>query len=252
MNQWIFHLALLPSTPDQVKALADFCVLGIYFVFRLAEFLQTQKDIRHRKLLRNKDGLPQAFVTADIQIYGPRRVSLNLDHFKPVHPHLIDYMSVRWRYQKNQQNGEIKFMARNDRNPKFCTVSAALQILHRANTLKITQDTPLAVYSSPGEKHRLLSHKNMESLIRTAAKAVYKITSTEHLQRFSCHSIRVGASVMLHCAHFSDTDNQFEIFWISDSFKDYLRNVPQTAGQKRYDFLDFDPEEVEFIPSAPS
>ena len=66
MLQWIFNLALLPTTTNQVRALAYWCVLGIYFGFRLAEYLQTQQDLRHKKLLKNKDGLPQAFIAAHI------------------------------------------------------------------------------------------------------------------------------------------------------------------------------------------
>ena len=246
MLQWIFARALLPNTTDKARALADWCVLGIYFGFRLAEYLQTQQDLRQKKVLKNKDGRPQAFIEADILFYGPRKVRLKLDHNTTIDPKLVDYISVRWRYQKNQQNGETKFMARNDRNLAFCTIRAALRILHRAAKLHLTPDTPLAVYSLKEGKPRLLSHKDMESLIRAAAKAVYNITSTKYLQRFSCHSIRVGACVMLHCAHFSDTDIQFELRWRSASFKDYLRNVPRTAGTKRYALLDFDPDEVDF------
>ena len=37
MLQWILAHALLPNTTDKARALADWCVLGIYFGFRLAE-----------------------------------------------------------------------------------------------------------------------------------------------------------------------------------------------------------------------
>ena len=155
-------------------------------------------------------------------------------------------MSMTWRYQKNMQNGETKFMARNDKHPNFCAVRAALRIQYRARAAGSKPLSPVAIYATKGGQQRLLTNKHMEDLLRRAAKAVYRITSPQHLQRFSCHSIRVGACVMLHCAHFTDTEIQFELRWRSNSFKDYLRNVLCTACRKRYALTNFDPDEVEF------
>ena len=104
----------------------------------------------------------------------------------------------------------------------------------------------VAIYVTKKGKPRLLTNTHMEQLLRHAEKAVYRITSPQHLQRFSYHSIRVGACVMLHCAHFTDTEIQFELRWRSNSFKDCLRNVLCTAGRKRYALTNFDPDEVEF------
>ena len=153
---------------------------------------------------------------------------------------------MTWRYQKNMQNGETKFMARNDRHPNFCAVRAALRIQHRAHAIGNKPRSPVAIYVTKKGQPRLLTNTHMEQLLRRAAKAVYHITSLQHLQRFSCHSIRVGACVMLHCANFTDTEIQFELRWRSNSFKDYLRNVLCIAVRKRYALTNFDPDEVEF------
>ena len=246
MLLWIIAHANHDQASPKLKALADWCILGIYFGFRLAEFLQTHDDVKRGSLQCNRDGRPQAFITADFNFYGPHRTVLQINFSQPIDPSLVDSMSICWRYQKNLQNGEIKYMARNDKNPQFCVIRAALRIRTRHASITKNELTPLAVYQERGRRAQLLTNKHMESLLREAAKAVYKITNRDHLHRFSCHSIRVGACVMLHLAGFTDTSIQFELRWKSTSFKDYLRNILFVAGAKRSALTDFDPDEVNF------
>ena len=80
-------------------------------------------------------------------------------------------------------------------------------------------------------KKAFLSHKDMELLIKGAAKGVYHL-SKKDLSRFTVHSLRVGACFMLHTAGFSADDIKFELRWRSDAFRDYLRNILSLAGAK--------------------
>ena len=105
-----------------IAALADWCILALFFGFRLAEFLQLQSNIRIKHIPRNHDGLPQAFILSDITFYGPQKTVLRLKHRHPADPSSVVGFAIRWRYQKNMQNGEVKLMFRNDYNPSLCTV----------------------------------------------------------------------------------------------------------------------------------
>ena len=113
---------------SMIAVLADWCLLDIYFSFRLSEFLQLQHNIRSNKIQCNADGLPQAFILSDITFYGPQKRVLHLYHSRPVDPSRVTGFPLRWRYQKNLQNGEVKIMVRNDRNPILCSVRAILRI----------------------------------------------------------------------------------------------------------------------------
>ena len=86
----------------------------------------------------------------------------------------------------------------------------------------------------------------MENAIKQAARKVYNIKNKTDLSRFSCHSLRVGACVMLHIAGFSAESIKFELRWRSDSFRDYLRNVISIAAAKGLALTDFDPDKVNF------
>ena len=66
-------------------------------------------------------------------------------------------------------------------------------------------------------------------ILREAASDLYKISSKEDLAKFTAHSIRVGACVLLHSQNVSAEDIKFRLRWRSDSFRMYLRNIIQLA-----------------------
>ena len=246
MLLWIISLAHTHPAHSAIPALADWCILAIHFGFRLAEFIQTQENIAKHTIPMNIDNLPQAFIAADVNFFDNTKNRVYPDHSTTADHSIVGGFSLRWRYQKNQQNGEIKLMTRNNTTPQFCTVRAMLRIFHRARLRNIKHNQPLAIYHRADGKFQYLSHKQMESLIRRAALKVYNLHKKEDLSRFSCHSLRVGACVLLHLAGFSAESIQFELRWRSDSFKDYLRNILNIAAKKSRALQDFDPDTIEF------
>ena len=243
---WLIHNATQYHNLSLQSALADWALLALHFGFRLSEFLQTQDNINHKNIQRNLDGLPQAFILSDFQFFGPHKQHLSLDHSSIIDPLTIESFSITWRYQKNLQNGERKLMTRNDTTKHLCTLRALLRICHRASLLQIHATTPLAVYCTSKHKPTFITHKHMEQIIRMAAQKTYNIKKLSDLHRFSCHSLRVGACVMLHIAGFSADSIKFELRWRSDSFRDYLRNVVSLAASKSRALSDFDPDKINF------
>ena len=109
-------------------------------------------------------------------------------------------------------------------------------IIKRADQLKVEKDKPIAVYEEikKGKKKTCyIDDIQIRDILQEAAKSVYNIKSKEDLARFSAHSIRVGACVILHAQNISSEDIKFRLRWRSDSFRMYLRNIIQLAERHR-------------------
>ncbi|CAB9527063.1 unknown protein [Seminavis robusta] len=89
--------------------------------------------------------------------------------------------------------------------------------------------TPLSVYWNPKSRHaKLVDGSAIEKFMRRLAAAVYNLHPLHDkadLSKWSSHSLRVGARVILHIMGFSDRDIQWILRWKSMSFVMYFRNV---------------------------
>jgi hypothetical protein len=140
-------------------------------------------------------------------------------------------MEIRYRFQKNKDNRQ-KIKYSKSTNTKLCPARAGLKIRRRDQRLRVKAHTPIAVYSySSKKKAKYISDKDIESVLQMVAKEVYNLTLLEDIKRFSSHSIRVGACVLLYS---SGKDGEFiklRLRWKSDTFTLYLRNTTLRAGQ---------------------
>ena len=75
---------------------------------------------------------------------------------------------------------------------------------------------------------RLITSVDIETEMRAAACRVYSLDPVRDkvdLQRWSSHSLRVGACVILHALGFQPVDIKFILRWRSDAYLVYLRNT---------------------------
>ena len=113
-------------------------------------------------------------------------------------------------------------------NPHLCSVRAMLRICDRAKRLNIPETTPIAVYSKVS-KHRkkaivsFLTRELITKNLRLAATTKHGVTKKEHLQRFSPHSVRVGACILLNTVGKNSDFIKKRLRWRSDTYQDYLR-----------------------------
>jgi hypothetical protein len=87
---------------------------------------------------------------------------------------------------------------------------------------------PLAIYRHTNGSIRCTTASIVESTFQMAAAHVYQLDPVEdcmYLRKWSAHSIRVGACVILHGMGFSDSQIQFLLRCRSGAFFNYLRNV---------------------------
>jgi hypothetical protein len=156
-------------------------------------------------------------------------------------------MWVIFRTQKNGQNGEEKLFARNPKLGGFCYVSSVYRALQRFQRLSLIDPrlrpnaTPLSVYWSVTHSCvKLIQANNIERFLRHLASVVYHldpVRDAKDLERWSSHSLRVGACVALHAMGFSPLDIQWILRWRSQAFMVYLRNVAILAI-RQYQALD--------------
>ena len=136
---------------------------------------------------------------------------------------------IKFRTQKNGQNGEERLFTRNPTGK--CFVQAMLRILHRFARLRGLNDevTPLALYKNEEEKEpKFITASEIEKIMRLVAAHVYNLDPVKDrkaLQLWSAHSLRVAACVILHAMGFTESQIQWLLRWRSNAFMVYLRNV---------------------------
>jgi hypothetical protein len=140
----------------------------------------------------------------------------------------------RHRTQKNGQNNEKREHARNPYVGTPCHITSTIRIVQRFSRLIGTnhRNVPLSVCRHANGQVRCITASIIESTFRMAAAHVCKldpVKDCEHLCKWSSHSLRVGACVMLHGMGFADSQIKLLPRWRSDAFFDYLRNVTGLA-----------------------
>ena len=216
-------------TDSLSSALTDWNIAGQYLGQRLSEWALTNYATSV-PLTKKGDCIPFRF--DDLIFVGngkkrlrqPRSVRLLVSEVSAVY--------VRWKVQKNGDNGQRILFTKNKKNLALCPVRALLRIRERARRLKLAANVPLAVFTDDDGKTNYIRAKHIEQHLRTVAKEVYDIDDADELKRWSPHSIRVGAAVRLHTAGKDGPYIQLRLRWRSMTFMVYLRNTVEIADQQ--------------------
>ena len=219
--------------------------------YRLSEFIQPTgrknplyPQLNHLALATIRT---RAIVPNDLRgMTKSRRKASGIDILKfPLED--VDRIWVKFRTQKNNQNGEEKMFVRNTNPGGSCYVSSAYRALQRFRRLQARHNgldpktTPLSVYYDvPTRSVKLIDGKDMELFIQRLAMKVYHLhplRDTDDISKWGVHSLRVGACVTLHAMGFSAIDIQWIGRWRSTAFMVYLRNVGllSTRQNQAYD-----------------
>ena len=234
-------LAKKANDPLGLEAmLADWWEAALSGGFRLTEWAQDDEAYANPSKVRlNIFGDPTAFLLEDIEvklldhslIQGLEVLSVTLTD--------VDELWLTFRTQKNGDHGQRRMFRRN-KNPRgHCCVAALFRILQRFAILREGNDrntTPLAVYRSKiTATVRMVTASAITRHMRKVAAKVYRLNPTTHkdkLAKWTSHSLRVGACVMLHTHGFTAPQIQFLLRWKTDAFMVYLRNVAPLADKQ--------------------
>ena len=211
-------------------ATADWFECGLFAGLRLSEWAQESGSGKMGSYQRDFKHQARAFTLGDIRFEDNKRSRFTAKQVLETNADAtITKCWIKFRTQKNGQNGEERLFARNTDGK--CFVQAMLRIVRRFARLRGLNDnaTPLALYMPAGEKEpRFITSLEIETIMRANAARVYNldpVKDTTALQRWSAHSLRVGACVILHVMGWTDTQIQWILRWRSNAFMVYLRNV---------------------------
>jgi hypothetical protein len=223
------------SPPNSLdSALLDWIILGRVTGARRSEWCQDSQSIEMTTPnLAHETPEPKAFIRDDFEFFSSS--AQRLYDLSPDLVPSVDYVRIRWRFQKNKDNGqEIPFKRDYDR-PDVCPVLAAIRIYLRALALNVPPTTPLAVFSlgtSPDSSFRFITARHVVSFLRRSAQAAFNLRPNDKsLDSWTSHSIRVTAANILHRAGMSDSYIQTRLRWKSNTFLMYLRNTFYSADQ---------------------
>ena len=172
-------------------ALADWLVLGQQAGFRRKEWAQDKTYLRqHNNIERNIDGSAAAFIISDFEFRAKRNIRINNLSKQEINKSYI--FNLKWRFQKNNDNGQIISYVKNTANKQFCFVEAPKRIHHRTLNLKIPKDKPIAVFSETKKTHNktnYIDNTHIKSILQETASKIYNIKCKKELSNFTSHSI---------------------------------------------------------------
>ena len=225
---------LLP--PDSLHcAILDWIILGRVTGCRRSEWCQDGPVIEMTTpCLSHPVPEPKAFLFDDFQFFDKHQ--RRLYSVSAQDSSVVAFVKVRWRFQKNNDNGQVIPYSRDYANPSVCPVMAAFRIILRASALALglPASSPLAIYASSssevGFSH--IQASQVVKYLRQTARVVFGFQPKDKaLERWTCHSIRVTAANILHRAGMSDSYIQTRLRWKSSTFLMYLRNTFHSAAK---------------------
>ena len=222
-----------------LRSLADGFELGLLAGLRLTEWAQPSGHgsilTPHRHDIPTITPRTRAFVVNDFRAeLSSRAQVVGLDILN--HPSdTVTKIWVKFRTQKNSHHGEERLFSRNPNPDGFCFVRSAISMLNRFRAISLldprvsVHSTPISIYwDATARVAKLVTGDDIETFMRYIAAKVYHLdpkTSSDALSRWSSHSLRVGACVLLHAMDFQPLDIQWLLRWRSMAFMIYLRNV---------------------------
>ena len=230
MTAYMEQIAQGSDQDGIVSATWDWFVLSRYTGFRIGEFAQRSQYRADYHVAGGGKRILKAFNSTDFvfsdqtrKVIAPSRLDTD--------PESIEQVTIRWRIQKNRRNGEKINLFRDDKNPSLCPVRAAHRVILRAQRCGMTSEDPIGVYRTEKRQVRFLVGADFAKLFRRAAIQVHALTHPDDINRYSAHSMRVTAAVLLHQADKPASYIKIRLRWASDTFMMYLRNTVVQAKQ---------------------
>jgi hypothetical protein len=169
----------------------------------IRKYCQTSTNSNRGRFKTNLYGDPTAFLFQDFRLYRHNREELVLSQALLLHPTSITSISITWRRQKNNQVDADRNLVRNDSTPHRCPVRAALRILWRASHFHVPHHCPLGIYldHTKASTPRYFNDLQIRQQLRELAVTVHHVSDSTDLAKYTTHSVRVGACVILFLAN---------------------------------------------------
>jgi hypothetical protein len=205
--------------------------LGRITGHRLSEYAQNKQNKVEWHEYPSGKKVIKAFTANDFIFFDSSRQRIT--NLTEANLSQVASMKVTWRIQKNRQNGQALNIAVDAKSPDICPVRNAAALVIHASRLGQPKEMPLAFYTNKKGEKLYLTGGKIATLLRKAVKSCRPDTPKEELTRFSAHSIRVWACVLLDEAGKSAEFIKKRLRWLGDSFRLYLRDTSVITTQHR-------------------
>jgi hypothetical protein len=215
------------------QSLVDWLVIGLHTGYRRCEWAQAQEVSGKRSDFQIIEELPDrpiyAVLPTDIVFLDPRKRAISDPLAVPLAQ--IAAIQVTWRFQKNGEHGQTVTFSANVADRDFCIVRAFLNVFRRFRALGVDPTFPLAIYRKcPGsQRASWFTTRGITKTLKAIAAEVYSDEADVAAMKFTPHSLRIGACMILFSAGLDAAQIKHRLRWKSDSFMSYLRDVPQLA-----------------------
>ena len=171
----------------------------------------------------------RAFVPDDFEFYDKngRRI-LTIDETSLDN---LGHMFAQWKRQKNGQNGQKRMIQADHKHPRLCPVRNALLLILRKMRLGHSMLLPIAIFKNKKGEIKYLTGSKIAEVLQKAAKAVHPDLSETEIKKFTAHSIRVWACVLLDEAGKSPDFIKNKLRWMGESYRIYLRDTAKSNKQ---------------------
>ena len=124
------------NSDNLYSAMGDWLVLGEQTGFRRKEWAQDRTYLhKHKDFQRNVDGSSAAFILTDMEFRAKKNKRINNNSLVEINK--AKSVNLKWRYQKNLDNGQVISYVKDSKYKKHCFVEASKRIHKRAKRLSI-------------------------------------------------------------------------------------------------------------------
>ena len=192
--------------------------------FRVSEYAQKLQTKVDEFEYGSGNKVVKAFVPPDWQFYDANGRLLTIHSLNGL-AEVPKRLRITFRIQKNRKNGQKITFAADDKYPHICPVRSAYRILLRAKRLGQTDDQPMGVYLNNQGIVKYLTASKISELLQSIAKHCHPDLTRDEISRFSSHSGRVWAVVLLDESGMNSDFIKSRLRWMGDSYRLYLRDT---------------------------
>lgn len=194
-------------------------ILGL----RAGEYAQkTQTKVEVHKYPGGREEI-KAFLARDLAFFDKNGTRITKRSTGELNK--LAHVDVTFRIQKNRQNGQRIRVRADQQHKAICPVRSLFLMILRKIRLKHSLETPLAVFVNKKNETKYLTAAKVAEVIRKAVKAAYPDITDDELKKYSAHSVRVWAAVLLYEMGKSSDFLKSRLRWLGDSYRMYLRDT---------------------------
>jgi hypothetical protein len=233
------------SAPDSLEVnVADWMIFVRITGLRCAEYAQKNQSGVDEHLYPSGKRVVKAFLPTDWEFYDDTGAIIGIHSLNSEPQDFPKKLRVTFRIQKNRQNGQKLTLVTDDGHPDICPVRAAYRIFLRAKRLGQSDLQPMGLFVNKFGITKYITGNKIADILRFAARTAHPDMPEDELKRFSSHSGRVWALVLLDEAGMTPDFMKSRLRWMGDSYRLYLQDT-SILQQKHVEALKKDSNEIQ-------